>query len=328
LADPDEIAMDIAAAAPPAPGGALRVYTEYAAAAGEAAVLSPDGTHVWAGGVRGELMRIPLECTDAPAPGLVRSLLGRHGVWMVTYLVTPDDARPANCLDYVCRDPDYRLGKLASPARRDIRRGLRSFTVRLCTWDELIEKGHPAEVDTAERHGYVRPSAEGLRAFAERRRGFPLFEIWGAWEGDRLAAWMSVCKVDDWAMIDVCRSRTASLRNCPNNALLFTATRRFLAEEKRRWVTYGLSSLQVAVNELAMHKYKVRMGYEALPMRRVFALHWTLGLLMRSRAASVGWEMLAKWLPKQAALRKAAGLARLVSGRERSPLAWAKADES
>lgn len=316
----------IAAVALPAPGGTLKQYVAYEEASGRSCALSSDGTQAWVAGVRGELRRLPMECTQPPDADLVKSLLGRRGVWMVTYLLAPDESHPANCFDYVCRNPDYRLEALSSHARRDIRRGLRSFNVRLCTWDELAAKGYPAEVDTTVQHGYITPSSRVIRKFAQRRRRFPLFEIWGAWKGEELAAWMSVIKVDDWAAIDVCRSRTARLRHCPNNALLYAATRTLLVEEKRKYVSYGLSSLQVEVNDLAMHQYKVRMGYEAVPVWRTVALHWTLGPLLKPRAASLGWEAMAKLLPKLPALRRAAGLARLLSGRDSAPLAWAQAE--
>lgn len=321
---PPEPEVDYAAVTQPAPGGTLADYVAHEQAAGRHAVLTAGGTQAWIGGVGGELLRLPMECTDPPDANVVRNLLRLRKIWMVSYLLPPDEAHPANCFDYVCRTSDYVIDGLSSHARRDIRRGLRSFTVRLCRWDELADRGHPAAVDTAARHGYVEPASDKTRRFVAQREGSPLFEIWGAWEGDDLAAWMSVAKVDDWAVIDLCRSRTDALRNCPNNALLYAATRRLMVEEKRTYVSYGLSSLQVDVNELSMHKYKVRMEYEALPMRRTFVLHPLLRPLLASPLASRAWQRLAKARPQFSALRKAAGLARLLSGEETSPLAWAE----
>ena len=73
-----------------------------------------------------------------------------------------------------------------------------------------------------------------------------------------------------------------------------------------------------------MHKYKVRMGFEAMPLHRMFAPCWSLRPLLKSSVASRVWEYLADRFPQYSALRKAAGLSRLMSGRETAPLAWAE----
>ena len=45
---------------------------------------------------------------------------------------------------------------------------------------------------------------------------------------------------------------------------------------------------------------------------------------MKPGAAAPAWESMAELLPRVAALRKAAALARLVSGREEASVAWTK----
>ncbi|MGB2998433.1 MAG: hypothetical protein WBC59_07320 [Phycisphaerae bacterium] len=114
--------------------------------------------------------------------------LGLRGMRVVSYLLESDDAHPAVCFDYVCKDPEYDVEHLSSHTRRDIRRDLRRFTARLCTWDELAEKGYDVHADTFQRHGYAAPPPGGIRQYADERRGTPFFDIWGAWEGDELVA--------------------------------------------------------------------------------------------------------------------------------------------
>ncbi len=307
-------------------GGTLSDLVAHYQRLGSSAELTAGGTQSWVPGVRGEMQRFPLECTSEVDTAVSRTLLKKRGIWLVSYLLEGSGAVTPNCFDYVCTDSEYDIGKLGKNARRDIRRGLRRFLVRLCTTEELIEKGLPAHADTMERHGYTEPPADFVERLGERYRDTPFYEIWGAWQGERLCAWMTIIKIDDWAMIDIVRSCTDVLGDCPNNAVLYTATRRLLVAEKRRYVTYGLSSLQVNVNELSMHKYKIRMGYQAVPMHRKFVLHPFPKMILTTRPASWMVEALAGRVPRIAGLRKIAGLSRLLSGREKSPLAWADMD--
>jgi hypothetical protein len=310
---------------PPAPGGTLSEYAAHLASRGLPCAVTASGTQVWTPGARGELVRFPLECTEEVDRSVRRSLLKRRGVWMASYLLEADHASGIvpNCFDYVCRNSHYVIDTLPKNARRDIRRGQRSFEVRLCSWDELAERGFAAHADTAARHGYSAPPADEVRRMVNNWRESPCHEVWGAWQDDELSAWMVVVKIDDWGMINVVRSCTAVLKGCPNNAVLYEATRRLLAEEKRTYVTYGLSSIQVNVGELSMHKYKVRMGYEALPVHRRFVVHPVLRPLVTARPVAWSLERLAGIMPGNKNLRRLAGMARLVSGREKAPLTWA-----
>ena len=321
--DDEAVQVDITAVASPAPGGTLAGFTEHLKAHGLPCDLTADGTQAWVPGARSELQRFPFECTEPVDDAVLREVLKQQGIRVVSYLVEGGAAAVPNCFDYVCRDSGYTIDNLPKNARRDIRRGLRGFAVRLCTWDELAERGSAAHADTMARHGYASPPPDYIQHLTERLRGSPFYEVWGAWQGDELAAWMTIIKIDDWAMIDLARSCTEALNLCPNNALLYTATRHLLVDQKYAYVTYGLSSIQVNVHELSMHKYKTRMGYEALRMHRVFVVQPALRPLVTSPLMSWGLEKLAGLCPKSANLRKIAGMSRLLSGRQKSGLAWA-----
>jgi len=313
-------------ATPFSPGGSIAQYVAFLNSIGTPATLSEDGRACWLSRQRGQLQRFPTECTTPPAEEEISDLLRRRGVWLVNYLLDEGPACPANCYDYLCSASDYQIANLDKHGRRDTRRGLRRFTVRLCRWEELIEHGYPASEDTAARHGYRPPSKASLDRYARTHGASPFCDIWGAWRDDQLAAYMTVIKVDDFAEIDVARSRTDTLNDCPNNALSFAATQHLLHEEGRSYVSYGLSTLQVQANEFAMHKYKKRMGYEPVPRHRAFAMRPLLRPLLKTKAGSWALERVAGMFPRRAGLRKAAGLSRLLSGRETAPLAWAEQD--
>lgn len=306
-------------------GRSLADFADYLKRSGQPYATSENGKQVWFRDAAGELVRLPVECLLPVEPETIRALLRQRGVWAVSFLVAADDSQPANCLHYVCSDPEYDVEKLkVKNVRRDIRLGLRSLDIRLCTWDELIEKGFTADTDTAVRHGYRPPSRRVLTSMVKRYRGLPFFEVWGAWHKSDLAAWLLVMKVDDWAMINIAHSRTDLLRWCPNNALVYAATRRALVEEKRKYISYGVSSCQIDIEHTSLHRFKTRMGYEVLPRRRVFAVHPLLWPLLRPRVSSWMWERVAKLMPQIPTLRKIAGMSRLISERESAPLTWAE----
>jgi hypothetical protein len=238
----------------------------------------------------------------------------------------PSDAWIANCFNYLCRDRNYDIEGLSTPARRDIRRGLRNFSIRRTTWDELVEHGMAAYADTEARHGHSQGPADAIKTLADIERDCPFMEIWGAWIEGRLSAWIKVLHVDGWAFITTACSVRQDLRLCPNNALVYEATRHYMSAAACSSVSYGISSLQATSNILPLHKFKVRMGYEAVPQVRTFLPHplltW-LGLRPCSRALDV----LARRIPQKAVFSKLAGMSRLLSHRERDPLAWARDDQ-
>jgi hypothetical protein len=60
---------------------------------------------------------------------------------------------------------------------------------------------------------------------------------------------------------------------CASYALVYTVARAALRDEGARHVGYGLSSLQQESRAASLHQFKTWLGFEALPVRRVFELH-------------------------------------------------------
>ncbi len=320
----DDALRHVADKVPPAPGGTLAEFVEHLHSTGQPAILAADGREAWVPGVRHELMRLPMLCTSPVEATVTRELLRHKGIWVVSYLLEADEDRPANCFAYVCRNRRYHISELPGKVRNKIRRGLRNLIVRLCTLQEIIEKGYPAEVDTAKRHGHDIPSREELIQFAQQRAELPFYDFWGAWRGDELVGWMCCLKVDDWALIEAGRSCTEALKLAPNNAIRYAATRQYMVEEKRSFFQSGVSSLQSGSNLRSLHEYKTKMRFEPVAMHRVFVPHPLFAPLLRSRIMSWGWDQLARAMPKSMSLAKLAGMSRLLSGREKSPLSWAE----
>jgi hypothetical protein len=310
---------------PPAPGGTLAEYAGRLKSQGVACALTAGGSQLWIPGARGELMRLPMTCSAAVESAAARDLLRLPGVWVLSYLVAPGPAERANCFLYVCRDAEYHMDRLRKNARKVLKRGLRNFVVRRCTWDEIAEKGYAAKAETDERHGYPPPPRESVPAFVGVRRHSPFHEAWGAWRGDDLAAWITLVKVDQWAEFEVAPSRTAAMPLAPNNILRYECLRSLLGDEKRSEVVTGVSAVRLGSDQRAMHEYNTRIGFEAIPMRRVFLPHPLLAPFLRPRLAYAMLRRLSAARPASALLAKAAGMAGVLSGGMEKPLAWADA---
>jgi hypothetical protein len=315
---------DLGGPVPPRPGVTLRQYCELLESQGRPCFLSRDGNEAWVTGQDHVCSRTPNESTGPPDKSLLRLALRQRGVWIATFQLVPSSEFPANCFDYVCRDQWYTVERLDGHARRDIRRGIRSFEVRRTTAEEIAEYGYQAQVDTDSRHGYSSLAPEAFRQSVFRGGHMPYLESWGAWKDGKLAAFMQLLKIDNWAEIVAAASVSSYLRDCPNNALCYQVTCQMLNVERRAYVSYGLSALRVGTNELAMHRYKARMGYEPIPLcRRFCCAPWVEPIVSSPLARSV-WEWMATMRPQSPRIRMVAGLSRLFGARAPGAMDWAK----
>lgn len=297
--------------------------------AGRPCVAIPEKGQIWVPGVQHELMRLPLDCLSPVDKAALRAVHAQSGIKIASYMLPDSPPYRANCFDYVCRDREYDVSKLTKYGRRDVRRGLRNFEVRPCRIEEITTRGFAAYSDTEDRHGHALPTADDLTQYCEPDAACRFVRYWGAWDaGGELAAWVRLLAVDDWAFITTACSCNDALNNCPNNALSYEVTRTVLVEEKRSVISYGISSLQATSNILSLHRFKLRMGYEATPKQRTFVVPALFKPLLGWKALSVMWDLAARARPHSATLSKVAGLSRLLSGRLDDPLAWAKSNES
>ena len=167
-------------------GGSLADFGKHLEGLGDLIIMTDEGRQLWRTEQRNSLSRFPLECTDEVSPQVQRMLMRRRGIWMLSYLLPPGDGRAANCHDYICKDRDYSIDRLDSKIRRDIRRGGRSFEIRLCSWEEFREHGLVAWAETNERLGFAPPTPEMVSTMADRNKPSPCYEVWGR-VGRRLA---------------------------------------------------------------------------------------------------------------------------------------------
>jgi hypothetical protein len=251
--------------------------------------------------------RLPVFSTTEPASQELRRVCFKAPAVVLSYLRDPSELRPANAWSYLCRNTSYQLGALSPSMRRNVQRGLNSLTIRQMSGEELLAHAIAVYCDSRRKAGLSDGTPEGfLRRFSSQA-GCPGHIFWGAWLGSTLAAFLSIREVENWAEIEGGFSLQDLLIHRPNDAMFYTVLSHYLVERGFSTVSYGLSSIQPGSNAPGLHDFKIKVGFEAVPVRRVFALNPILKPLA-GRAALKGLRITSAWFPRSRALKKAEGV--------------------
>jgi hypothetical protein len=267
------------------------------------------GTY-WRRGEGGYLVRMPVFDLSAPDPACINRLLRNDHAPMISYVVEPSEGHPANANLYICRDQSYSMDKLAKKVRFSIRKsGVLRF--EWLSKEIFLANGLPAFRDSCKRNGLTDGTSEVFQQKFRTWFNNPANGVIGAWKDDNLIAYYSTTAVDDWVEIGG-ESTNEGLMFNPNNGLVDRLLTEFLVERKFRVVSYGLSSIQESSNAEGLHHFKVKVGFEAIPVRRVFVPHPYLRPLINRFSLALGHRAL-RIFPGSRGLRKGCGvLSRLV----------------
>ncbi len=245
----------------------------------------------------GALMRFPIFAVHPPGPKELTDLFWKRRAPLLTYLLEPTPARPADALVYVCSDSHYNLKALEHRVQGNVKRGLREFQIRPVKLEEVMRFGERAFIDTGRRHGWTNVTGAHFRSYLGSPATLCGNRFFGAWRENELAAFAGLIEVDDWVEVRVRFSTDASLGLRPNDALLFHILSHYLAEREFRIVSAGTSSVDPAANTPGLHRFKVKLGFQAVPIRRVFCFHPLLRVF-DCRASLLLLSAAAKWIGK------------------------------
>ena len=284
----------------------LNEYCEQLKAAGSKVVVGSDKT-LWVSHEHFSMLRQPAFALHVPSSEEIRDVFKRSHAAALTFIGEPSGARVANSSLYLCTDNEYSLSKLGKGARYDTSRGLNEFNIRFMDRCEVMGLGEQAYSDTFARVGL---SSNKRDPFEVRFRQ-PVSETCylGALKGDRLAAFFLVTEVDNWVAIGG-YSANEFLPLRPNNALVYYALHHYLVEKKYSVVSYGLSSLQAVSRAEGLHQFKLKMGFNSIPVHRTIALN----PLIRPVVNRLSWKVingLLKLSPRHPMLKKAEGALRV-----------------
>lgn len=186
---------------------------------------------------------------------------------------------------YICSDPEYSQQKLSQSARSHIRRSLNEFEIRFVLPAELLKLGRKAYCDTCTRYGLSQSTPQAFESTFSLAQSFRRYL--GAFKDQQLVAFLVITEVDDWASIGPGYSVTELLSLRPNNGLLFSALHHYLRQEKYRLVDHGLSNFPFTNKVETLHKFKLKMGFQACPVHRRFVMN----PLLRPFVNRLSWRM-------------------------------------
>ncbi len=284
-----------------------RSLTEYGADLARSGIKVFPGASgtFWTRHESGAMMRRPTFYTGRPAPHEVQKVLWSTSAALASYLFEPDEHHPANAWLYVCTDSNYALDKLAPAMRRNVRRGLKELTIAPLNPEQLLAHGSQAFCDTRRRAGLSDGTPEEFRHFLTSNTSLPEMVFLGAWKENQLAAFLTITEVEDWAEIG-CFSMDALLEYRPNDTLMYSTLFHHLVERNCRVVSYGLSSIQAESNAAGLHRFKLKVGFEARPVYRAFVPHPLLRPFV-NRLTLWGINQVLQLKPQDRRFKKAGG---------------------
>ena len=259
-------------------------YGRFLEAMGHRVISSPSGH--WYDINRSFYESIPPFRVISPDRSELDRVLRQHRAIGLKYCAPQDHSGKPSWF-YVCEDADYDLTSLHPKMRNKVRQGMRKCTVRPIDFEFLRDRGLPLNRDTLERQGRDDPAFSQLDDWARVCQAGQQTEgagAWGAFAGEKLAAYMITFITGDYFNILHQMSSTELIKTRANNALAFVATQQMLATPGIKGVSYGQASIRGLPG---LEEYKVRLGYEERPMTYVVILHPMLRPLLLGRAGDV-----------------------------------------
>lgn len=285
-------------------------YIAELSGAGERTFAGENGTF-WISHGSGAITRIPLFYLASPDYREIRRLFWRGPVLIIDFIQEPDEHNPSTAWLYICSDPSYSVDTLVPSVRRNVHRGLRELRIVQISPDEVLSNGFQAFHDTRVRNGLSDGTPQEFKRRFVLRADNKGHVFYGAWKDCRLAAFLSVTEVDDWVEIEGCFSMNEFLSSRPNDTLICSIIKKYLADENRRVVTYGVSSIQGESNVAGLHAFKTKVGFEAKPVHRAFILHPLLRPFA-NRVTVFALNQALRLKPRNRTLKKARGMLSLI----------------
>ena len=178
------------------------------------------------------------------------------------------------------RDLAYDFHSQHPKARNQTRRGLEHCSVEQIDFPFLAREGMRLNLDTAARQGIRNQYIDNgyWSRYCVAAADCAGMSAWGAFAEGKLAAFLVAAEIDGWVEWILNHSLSEARQVYANNALVYVAARRFLQDQQHRGICYGLGSLEPTPD---LDHFKVRMGWELVPVRQRLVLSKGLGLAAR-----------------------------------------------
>jgi len=173
----------------------------------------------------------------------------------------------------VLSDKNYDITSVdAKYARRQTRRGLEKFEIRLFSFKDLSTLGNRLNYETLSRQKRSPQvwNAQKWQLYCEAADELDGFEAWGAFSGHNLAAFMVTFQMEDHFTILHQSSAKEYLHFYPNNALVYFVTKLKIAHPNISTISYGPQSLDAPQS---LDTFKLHMGFEKRPMKQIIVFN-------------------------------------------------------
>jgi hypothetical protein len=192
-------------------------------------------------------------------------------------------------------EPPYDLDHLGKKARNQTRRGCENCEVRRVSFEQIVEEGVQANIDTHQRHGLSdETSDDAVAEWKSKTREYarwPDVRAYAAFvsglDHEMAAFLISILVGTSW-FISVHRSTNEGLSHYPNNALIFEATKDLLNDWQGELVINGIESLEE--NE-GLRRFKTGLGFQLEPVRHRLLFHPLVQPLLNQSAKSLVIKM-------------------------------------
>lgn len=243
-----------------------------------------------------------------PSEAELAELVSTDKVLALRYSLSPDSLK--GCLSHaiVFEGQNYDLEIMGHRTRKNVRRGLKNCRVEPISLHKMVEEGWELRRDTlARQRRSLKVTRESWKSRYLAAADLPGFQAWGAYVGDRLAAYLVTFQIDDCLSVVDHQSHREYLDLNVNNAITFLVTQHALTQPGIGCVHYGVESLDAPPR---VSEFKFRMGYIAKPIRQ--------RVLLRPRIATFAnqWSYrfvsaISRLRPSDRRVSKAKGMLRL-----------------
>lgn len=176
---------------------------------------------------------------------------------------------------FVAKKQNYGISKLSYNGRRDARRGRKNFVFQELRKDAFFSDGLLPYCDTRQRVGLDDNTAKDFQKRFEIFLKDSSCRIFGAYKENKLVSFISCIFHPNSVEIEgsFSLSDVAYKRDCPNDGLFSWFLEHCFSEEGVDFVSIGLSSIGSDSGDDSLNSFKVKAGFEAIPVKRVFLLH-------------------------------------------------------
>ena len=217
---------------------------------------------------------------EALTPSDAQELL-RKGGWLVRNTYGFDCAEQTPFW-YVIKDTFGDLKELSTNTRNQVRHGLKNYTIRRITAEELLAQGYV--VYCAAANAYKIPTQTPTKEEFENRirHASTDTEYWGAFNpGNELAAFAINEAGEDYCSYQTLKANPADLKKYVYYALIYEMNRYYLQERRLKYVLDGARSITEHSNiqPFLENKFHFRKAYCHLRIHYIWWLKWIITCL-------------------------------------------------